>query len=145
MTIGWREWVSFPHLMTHKIKAKIDTGARTSCLDTDHYDFFENEGDKWVRFSLQSDRKNPGDLLTFESPLSSYKIVRDSGGHEVLRPFIKTQMKIGDLSYEIELSLSNRSKMKFGVLIGRVALKDRFLVDVGKDYLIGQKGTTSDP
>jgi len=137
-TIGWREWLSLPGIGVPGIKAKIDTGARTSCLHTHDYEVIERPEGSVVRFHLHPLTRNDKIELTCEAPLIDYKHVKDSGGHQENRPFIKTLAKIGNIEWELELSLSNREGMKFRMLLGRQALAERFIVNPAASYLVGK-------
>ena len=139
LTIGWREWVSLPEIHIPAIKAKIDTGARTSCLHTAEYEIYQVDGEDWVRFTVHPIKRHHEVETHAEAQVSDYRIVRDSGGHEERRPFIKTPLKIGKETWEIEISLSNREGMKFRMLLGRTALRHRLLVDCSKSYLTANK------
>lgn len=137
--IGWREWVSFPDLGIKKIKAKIDTGARSSCLHTANYEVFEKpDGEKWVRFTVHPRVSHPEIENIAEAPVLDMRDVTDSGGHTQLRPFIRARMSAGGEDYHIDLSLTNREGMKFRMLLGRVALAGNFLVDCDQNYLLGK-------
>lgn len=139
LSVGWREWVSLPEIKVPAIKAKIDTGARTSCLHTAEYEVFQKDGQDWVRFTVHPIKRHDEVETHAEAIVSNYRVVRDSGGHEEGRPFIKTPLKIGDETLEIEISLSNRENMKFRMLLGRTALNKGLLVDCSKSYLAGKK------
>jgi hypothetical protein len=138
LSIGWREWLSLPDIGVPGIKAKIDTGARTSCLHTHDFEEFEKAGSTWVRFHLHPLTHFNEIELTCEAPVHEYKEVKDSGGHIEYRPFIQTTACIGGYKWEIDLSLSNREGMKFRMLLGRKALANRFLVNPEASYLIGK-------
>lgn len=139
LIVGWREWVSLPDIHIPAIKAKIDTGARTSCLHTAEYEIFQKDGQDWVRFTVHPIKRHDEVETHAEAPVSDYRIVRDSGGHEERRPFIRTNLKIGNETWEIEISLSNREGMKFRMLLGRTSLRHRLLVDCAQSYLTGNK------
>ncbi len=139
LTVGWREWVALPEINIPAVKTKIDTGARTSCLHTANYEIFKKEGQDWVRFMVHPIKDHQEVETHAEAAVSDYRIVRDSGGHEEKRPFIKTILKIGNDSWGIEISLSNRESMKFRMLLGRTGLRDRTLVDCSSSYLTGHK------
>ena len=91
-----------------------------------------------VRFHLHPLKATEDVLLTCEAPVSEYKEVKDSGGHQERRPFIRTSARLGDIQWEISLSLTNRENMKFRMLLGREAVAGRFVVDPGANYLIGK-------
>jgi hypothetical protein len=135
LILGWREWVSLPEIHIETIKAKIDTGARTSCLHTSNYEIFDKDGQDWVRFTVHPHRNHHEVETHAEAAVSDYRIVRDSGGHEERRPFIKTTLELPGHGWEIEISLSNRENMKFRMLLGRTSLNCGLLIDPSKSYL----------
>ncbi len=139
LTVGWREWVALPDVHIPSIKTKIDTGARTSCLHTANYEIFEKDGKDWVRFTVHPIKDRNEVETHAEAAVTDYRVVRDSGGHEERRPFIKTKLLIGGESWSIEISLSNRENMKFRMLLGRTGLHKRALVDCASSYLTGFK------
>lgn len=138
-TIGWREWLELPDIAIPGVKAKIDTGARSSALHTHDYEVFEEDGIEKVRFHLHPLTSTDAIELECVAPVSDYREVKDSGGHPERRPFIKTLAKLGEIEWEIDLSLTNREGMKFRMLLGRAALAGRFLVDSSSSYLLGKK------
>lgn len=137
--IGWREWLALPQVGVPGIKAKIDTGARTSALHTHDYEVFQRDGEDWVRFKLHPLTRTDKIELICEAPVLEFRQVKDSGGHTEDRPFIKTMAKLGSIEWEIRLSLTNREGMKFRMLLGREALTQHFVVDPTASYLLGRK------
>lgn len=135
--IGWREWLSLPELGIPAIKAKVDTGARTSSLHTHDYEFFESGGVEMVRFHLHPIRRNDAVSLECQAKILGRREVKDSGGHPEIRPFISATVRIGAFEWPVELSLTNRESMKFRMLLGRQALAGLFLVDSIGSYLMG--------
>ncbi|MBL7002717.1 MAG: ATP-dependent zinc protease [Gammaproteobacteria bacterium] len=133
--IGWREWVSLPDLGLNKIKAKIDTGARTSALHAFDVYIDDTSGEKLVRFKIHPKQHDLNIVIECVSPLIDEREVRDSGGHTETRYVIETQIAIGSLIHTAEVTLTNRDTMGFRMLIGRTAMKDRYLVDPGASYL----------
>ena len=133
-TIGWREWIRLDQLGIPGIKAKIDTGARSSSLHTHDYELFERDGEQWVKFHLHPLVKNEKIERTCEAPVLRFEDVKDSGGHLERRPFIRTMVTLGEVEWEIDLNLSNREMMKFRMLLGREALAP-FLIDPTQSYL----------
>ena len=132
-TIGWREKVELLDFDNSIIKAKIDTGARTSSLHATHISESDDYGKKFITFRL----KNIGDNTKykfFKTELKEWRIVKNSGGDEEYRPVINTRIKIGKKRMKIELTLTQRSRMSYDMLIGRTALRKKFLVDSGKSY-----------
>ncbi len=135
--IGWREWISLPQLGVPGVKAKIDTGARSSCLHTHEYETFEHDGERWVRFHFHPLAGTTRVELPCEARVVRFQEVKDSGGHTENRPFIRTMARVGSIEWEIDLNLSNRELMKFRMLLGREALKP-FLVQPTESYLLGK-------
>lgn len=135
--IGWREWLSLPDLKISEVKAKIDTGARSSALHAFDVEVFERQAQKFVRFKVNPHQHNSADVVAAEAELLEMRSVRDSGGHEQLRPVIKTAVVLGQHRWPIELTLTNRDVMGFRMLLGRQAVRQRFLIDSGQSYLQG--------
>jgi len=137
--VGWREWLSMPELNIKQIKAKVDTGARTSALHAFYVDPFQHEGAEWVRFGIHPLQHNDEFEIECEMPVKDRRMVSDSGGHCEERYVIETILTLGNYSWPAELTLTNRDSMKFRMLLGRTALEDRFLVNPAASYNIGKK------
>lgn len=138
--VGWREWLSLPTLSLDRIKAKVDTGARTSALHTfDLETYTDDSGVDRVRFKVHPNQEETDTVVECDTEVISLRSVRDSGGHEEFRPFIRVPVVLGAHRWEIEMSLTNRDNMKFRMLLGRTALQNRFVVDSAQSYLIGKK------
>ncbi|OGT31518.1 MAG: ribosomal protein S6 modification protein [Gammaproteobacteria bacterium RIFCSPHIGHO2_12_FULL_35_23] len=129
LLIGWKEWCSLPNLHIPAIKAKIDTGAKTSSLHAYNIEPFQHEGKHWVRFSLHPIQKNNKISIRRSAPIFDQRYVTSSSGHKELRYVIKTIIKLGKRLWEIELTLANREKMMFRMLLGRDALKGKAIID----------------
>ncbi len=136
--IGWREWVSLPDLPIRRIKAKVDTGARSSSLHAFDVEFFEKESVEWVRFAVHPVQRREKTLLRLEAPVLETRSVRSSSGQAEVRPVIETNVTLLGLTWPIELTLSDRGKMGFRMLLGRQAFRGRFLVDTGRSYYGGR-------
>lgn len=134
-TIGWREWLALPELGVPGLKAKVDTGARSSALHAFDVELIERQGSARVRFKIHPLQRNSIEVITAEADLVDQRTVRSSGGHEQLRPVIHTVVKLGEWQWSIELTLTNRDVMGFRMLLGRQAIRQRFLVDPGRSFL----------
>ena len=130
--VGWRELVHLPELGLHGVPAKIDTGARTSSLHATVLDRFERGGEEYVRFAMDFEQHV---RQVCEAVHVDRRGITSSNGETQIRYVIKTPLKIGDLEFRAEISLADRSDMKFPMLIGRSALRRRFVVDSGHSWL----------
>ena len=137
--IGWREWLALPELKIPAIKAKIDTGARTSALHTSFIETFSEAGVAKVRFGIHPLQKKENIELHCEAIVVDERTVTDSGGHQELRLVIRTQLELMNEQWPIEITLTTRKDMRFRMLLGRTALAGHFLVDVASSYLAGRK------
>ena len=133
--IGWRENVTLPNLNIPFIKAKIDTGARSSALHAFNIRELELNGKKIIQFQVHPLQRDNRTTITTEAELLEYRKIRNSGGIAQLRPVIKTQIELGKQIWSIELSLTDRDVMGFRMLLGRQAVRNKFLVDPGKSFL----------
>lgn len=138
--IGWREWALLPSLSRVKIKAKIDTGAKTSALHAENIEILKIKNKDFVRFTFfpnQHDKKNKK-IITL--PLIEYRKVKSSVGVETTRPVIKTDLKLGDEIFPIELTLINRDMMGFRMLLGRDAFKrQEILISPTKSFILDRR------
>lgn len=137
--IGWREYIDLPTLKAKGIKVKVDTGATTSALHAEDI-FIFNEGEKKkVIFTIYPKQKNKLKKVHAKAELIEMRKIRSSTGHLTDRPVIRTMIKIGDEDpFEIDITLVNRDIMGFRMLLGRTALKKRFLVHPGKSFLVSK-------
>jgi len=138
VSAGWREWVGLPDLGVEHIKAKLDTGARSSALHAFDIEELERDGEQWVRFSIHPWQKTSEDASTVELPIHDRRTVRSSTGHAQQRYVVRMPLRILDQTVIAEVTLTRRDTMGFRLLIGREALRQGFLVDSGRSYLGGR-------
>ena len=132
---GWREWIALPDLEVSWVKAKLDTGARTSAIHAWDVAPFEHDGDDWVRFQVHPWQRSDLDAVDVELPIVDRRIVRSSTGHEEERLVVRTTIRVLDRDLDAELTLTNRDDMGFRMLVGREALRGAILVDPGRSYV----------
>lgn len=133
--LGWRENVFLPALHKESFKAKVDTGAKTSCLHAWDFEFLVENNILYVDFSFAPEDDSHQNLRA-RAELADQREVTNSGGESTKRPIIKTELVLGDIKKPIEISLVNREKMEFKMLLGREALRDHFFVDPSKSFQI---------
>ncbi len=136
--VGWREWVALPDLKIPHIKAKVDTGARTSALHAFYVEPYEKDNERRVRFGLHPYQKNNEYAVDCDAKVIDFRSVRDSGGHREDRYVISTRISIANQTWEVEMTLTNRENMKFRMLLGRTAMDKRVIVDPGRSFLLGK-------
>ena len=143
--LGWREWVALPELGIGSIRAKVDTGARSSSLHVREQELFERDGRQHVRFLLEH---GPDEALSdpLEAEVFDRRDVTDSGGHRETRVFIRTLLCLpAGQQWPIELNLTERRNMAFPMLLGRSALRRRCVVEPGRSWLLGLPQRSTDP
>ena len=137
--IGWREWLALPELGIQAIKAKIDTGARTSALHTFGLEPFEQDGNLKVRFGIHPLQRRKDIEINCVADVVDRRRVTSSDGQSERRFVIRTCVALGALRWPIELTLTNRRSMRFRMLLGRAAIGGYLLVDPAKSYLSGRR------
>ena len=138
-TIGWREWVRLDALGLKRIKAKIDTGARTSALHAFEINAFEVSGKTRVEFKIHPNQRDNNQVVVCTADVRDQRDVTDSGGHTERRWVIESIASLGKHSWPIELTLTARDNMRFRMLLGRTAIEGRYLVEPSQSYLEGKR------
>lgn len=137
--LGWREWVSLPTLGIEHIKAKVDTGARTSALHACSCEVYYERGAKRVRFKLHPWQKRTDIENICSAEVIDERVVSDSGGHREKRLVIATEVCLDSQCWTIETTLTNRDNMQFRMLLGRTAIRGRYGVNPAASFLVGAK------
>jgi hypothetical protein len=133
--IGWREWVQLPELGVIEMKVKVDTGADNSSLHAFNLQRFERDGTEYVRFEIHPKQRSRKPSITCEAPLAMEKKVKNPGGRSELRPVIRTKVVVAGIELDALVNLTSRDEMGFRMLLGRRAMRSRFVVDPGRSYL----------
>lgn len=136
--LGWREWAALPEFGIAQIKAKIDTGARSSALHAVTLEPYLKGGENWLMFTVQPTQKQSGLLIECHAPIKDRRLVSDSGGHKQRRYVIETQLLFGQHLIQAEITLTNRDSMRFRMLLGRTAMNKHFIIDPHASYLQGK-------
>lgn len=137
LLIGWREYLALPRLGLPVLKAKVDTGARTSSLHAFKIETFHEYGTLKVRFRVHPVQRRNDIVVVCEAPIVDRRMVSDSGGHREMRYVIKTPMEVDGHIWPIEITLANRETMSFRMLLGRSAMT-HLLIDPSQSYLLGR-------
>jgi hypothetical protein len=135
---GWREWVSLPDVGVPWIKAKLDTGARSSAIHAFGIEELERDGATWVRYSIHPWQKTDDGAVDVESRVEDVRTVRSSSGHAEERYVVHMKVALLGRPVDAEITLSRRDEMGFRMLVGREALRQGFAVDPGRSYLGGR-------
>jgi len=137
--VGWREWVALPQIGIERIKAKVDTGARTSALHAFKIEPFSRDGVDWLKIGIHPAQRKTAPEVWCEAAVLDRRVVRDSGGHEEARFVIETPVTLGAVTRSIELTLTDRDNMGFRMLLGRTALRGFFIVDPARSYVVSRR------
>lgn len=127
-----------PELGLHAIKAKVDSGAKTSALHAFEIERFRSKGRDRVRFGMHPLQRTNSLVVLCESALIDEREVRDSGGHKESRLVIESPLQIGEHCWPIEITLTCRENMRFRMLLGRRAMVPRLCIEPGLSYLMGK-------
>jgi hypothetical protein len=136
---GWREWVSLPSIGVGSIKAKLDTGARTSALHAFKIETYWSHGELWARFFVHPYQENDAREIACTARVEDIRTVSNPGGRRQRRLVIRTDVRLGDEIWPIDLSLTDRDEMGFRLLIGRTAMHGNLTVDPDHSYLLGKR------
>jgi hypothetical protein len=136
--IGWREWISLPDLGIPAVKVKVDSGAATSALHATKIRYLEKlDGETWVSFVVTA-QMSPRKTIRVRAPLVEQRKVTSSMGHASIRPVIRTTIELGGEQWPIEITLVNRDPMGFRMLLGRRAIKSRYLIHPARSFIQSQ-------
>ncbi|MGB1076175.1 MAG: ATP-dependent zinc protease, partial [Flavobacteriales bacterium] len=122
--IGSVEWCRFPHLGVPAIKARVDSGAKTSTIQADNVKPFIKDGQEWVKFDVTPIQDNRSIVVSCEERVTGRKLVKNTSGISEERLVVQTKMQLGDYSWKVDLTLANRDTMEFRMLLGRDAFMD---------------------
>lgn len=139
ITLGWREWLALPLFGIGSLKAKLDSGARSSSLCVDAIETFDREGRLHARFLVRPRRRGTR-TLACEAPVVDRRRVTDSGGHTAERWFIRTDVVLAGERFAADINLTDRRAMLFPLLLGRTALGGRFRIDPAVSYSAAKPG-----
>ena len=127
--VGWREWVGMPELQRAPVLAKIDTGAWSNTLHATDIEIVESSLESRIRFRLEEDGR------WIERPLSRWRRIRDTSGHETMRPVIRTTIEIASRDFDVEVCLADRSQLKHRMILGRNFLRLGFIVNPSRQCI----------
>ena len=140
-TVGWREWVALPTLGIARIKAKLDTGARTSALHALRCDRYSEGGAPHVRLHVQPRQRDGERVLVVETAIIDERTVTDSSGHRERRIVVASDVALGAELWSIELTITNRDALRFRMLLGRSAMQGHLIIDPDRSYVLGKPDT----
>ena len=137
VVLGWREWLALPALGIHAIRAKVDTGARSSSLHVDAQWRFTEAGAPWVGFRIHTGVRG-AEVIEAQAPVHDEREVTDSGGNRSRRLFLRTPLQVAGVTREVEVNLTDRRGMLFPMLLGRTSLARAFVIDPARSFLHGR-------
>ena len=133
--LGWREWIGMPSFGIDRMKAKIDTGAKTSAIHAYKVREFERDGLLFVSFYIHPVQRKKKPEVYCEAPVADRRAVKSSNGKEEIRYVVRTELQIGSDVWPAEFTLTNRDQMGFRALVGREALRKRYVVDPSRSFV----------
>jgi len=136
--IGNLEICHLPELGITDLEVRVDTGAKTSSLHVDNIKRFKKNGKPWVKFHLHPDIHSVDSIVECKARISDIRRVKSSNGESQQRYVIKTPIKLGDMTWDIEITLTDRSDMTYLMLLGREGMGDKVLVDPANTFLLAQ-------
>lgn len=137
--VGWREWIALPGLGIPRIKAKLDTGARSASLHAYDIRRFRRKGTSMARFRVHPVQRDFKTTVEAEAPVVGQRKVRSSSGQVSIRWVIETDLELLGRVYPVEITLTRRDEMGFRMLLGRQALRHHFIVDPGRSFAAGRR------
>lgn len=135
--IGSDEWCAFPALSIPAVKARVDSGAKTSSLHAVNIKKFKRDGEHWVKFDVHPLQKNRKTKVHCEAQIVDQRVIKSSSGDKEKRPVIRTQLSLGEHTWEVEVTLTDRDSMGYRMLLGREAMMGRVLIDPEGECLLG--------
>ncbi|NLQ17417.1 ATP-dependent zinc protease [Marinomonas sp. M1K-6] len=141
--IGSDEWCAFTSLNIPAIKARVDSGAKTSSMHAINIQRFSRGDDHWVRFEVHPLQKNRKITVHCEAPLIDQRVIKSSSGDKEKRPVICVPLTLGNTTWDVEVTLTNRDSMGYRMLLGREAMNGRVLIDPAEQCLLGDKSKSS--
>ena len=139
VVVGAEEWCMFSTLGVPAIKARVDSGAKTSSIHAFNIQTFKRDNNPWVSFEIHPLQQNRTTTIRCEAPVIDRRNVKSSSGESEKRFVIKVPMQLGDHEWDVELTLTNRDSMGYRMLLGREAMNNRILVDPSESFLLGDR------
>ena len=136
--VGSVEWCRFQKLGVPAVKARVDSGAKTSTIQANRIKTFIKDGQEWVKFEINPIQDNRSIVISCEERVTGRKLIKNTSGISEERLVFQTSMKLGEQIFNVDLTLANRDSMEFRMLLGRDAFKDKFLVDVSREFAQGE-------